>query len=111
MIKGYYCFHHKSYLKKAGICGKELERFREELHELRQLRNAAVHREEVSASTIRRYARSTLDVLETLRRLGNEYLEEAYGSSLDRLFRNFWDVDSDSQAIASPSDLSETMRE
>ncbi|KFY61163.1 hypothetical protein V497_03109 [Pseudogymnoascus sp. VKM F-4516 (FW-969)] len=75
------------------------------------LQNAAVHREEASASTTRRHARITLDVLETLRRLGNEHFEEAYGSSLDRLFRSFWDVDSDLQAIALPLDLLEMMRE
>lgn len=84
-ITEYYCFHHKRNFEKSGISAEERERFCAELWEIRQLRNAAVHRVPLNATTIKRYARSALGVLKIVRRLGGKGFEEAYGESVSRV--------------------------
>ncbi|KAF5865939.1 hypothetical protein ETB97_001515 [Aspergillus alliaceus] len=81
-ITEHFCFHHKRTFRSHGISEEERESFCTKLQEIRQIRNFAVHRVALNASTLRRYAKITLDVLRLLQRLGGEEFRNLFNDPM-----------------------------
>ena len=78
----FFCFNHKTIFKDCGISEQERESFCSGLQEIRQIRHFAVHRVNVNAITINKYAKCALNVLGTVRRLGGQGLGKDYGEAV-----------------------------
>lgn len=81
-VTEFFCFHHKESFKACGISEQERESFCLSLHEIRQIRNFAVHRVEVNWTTLTKYAKSALNVLAIIIRLGGKEFQSAQGDSV-----------------------------
>ncbi|KAB8231334.1 cell envelope integrity protein TolA [Aspergillus alliaceus] len=92
-ITEHFCFHHKRTFKSHGISEEERESFCTKLQEIRQIRNFAVHRVALNTSTLRRYAKITLDVLRLLQRLGGQEFRNLFNDPLNCLIETIWETD------------------
>jgi hypothetical protein len=112
-VTEFFCFHHKTIFKDCGISEQERESFCSELQEIRQIRHFAVHRVEVNAATINKYAKCALNVLGIVKRLGGQDFGKDYGEAvcpvpfpshynnrshrhelqLDRFVNSFWETE------------------
>jgi hypothetical protein len=81
-VTEFFCFHHKTIFKQCGISEQDRESFCCELQETRQIRHFAVHRVDVNAATINKYAKCALNVLGTVKRLGGQGFEKDHGEAV-----------------------------
>ncbi|KAJ5686450.1 hypothetical protein N7536_009069 [Penicillium majusculum] len=81
-VTEFFCFHHKTIFKDCGISEQERESFCSELQEIRQIRHCAVHRDNVNAATINKYAKCVLNVLDTIKRLGGQGFRKDHGEAV-----------------------------
>ncbi|CAG8025877.1 unnamed protein product [Penicillium nalgiovense] len=80
-VTEFFCFHHKPIFKDCGISEQERESFCFDLQEIRQIRHCAVHRVDVNAATMNKYAKCALHVLGTIKRLGGQGFREDHGEA------------------------------
>ncbi|CAG8346737.1 unnamed protein product [Penicillium nalgiovense] len=92
-VTEFFCFHHKPIFKDCGISEQERESFCSDLQEIRQIRHCAVHRVDINAATINKYAKCALHVLGTIKRLGGQGFRKAHGEALDRFVNSFWETE------------------
>jgi hypothetical protein len=112
-VTEFFCFHHKPIFKDCGISEQERESFCSDLQEIRQIRHCAVHRVDINAATINKYAKCALHVLGTIKRLGGQGFRKDHGEAvcpvpfpshynnrsprhelqLDRFVNSFWETE------------------
>jgi hypothetical protein len=81
-VTEFFCFHHKPIFKDCGISEQERESFCSDLQEIRQIRHCAVHRVDINAATINKYAKCALHVLGTIKRLGGQGFRKDHGEAV-----------------------------
>jgi hypothetical protein len=81
-VTEFFCFHHKPIFRACGISEQERESFCSELQEIRQIRHCAVHRVDVNAATINKYAQCALNVLGIIERLGGQGFRKDHGEAV-----------------------------